>query len=40
MHAAVVGRIDDSGRLTLPLAGACATVLDFAVDDVTRLSRP
>jgi selenophosphate synthetase-related protein len=39
LHAAVVGRIDDSGRLTLRLAGACATVLDLAVDDVTRLGR-
>jgi selenophosphate synthetase-related protein len=40
LHAAVVGRIDDSGRLVLRLAGDCATVLDLAVDDVTRLSRP
>lgn len=40
LHAAVVGRIDDSGQLALRLGGASATVLDLAVDDVTRLSRP
>jgi selenophosphate synthetase-related protein len=40
LHAAVVGRIDDSGRLALRLAGACATVLDLTVDHVTRLGRP
>ncbi len=39
LHAAVVGRIDDSGQLTLRLGGACATVFDLAVDDVTRLGR-
>jgi uncharacterized protein len=40
LHAAVVGRIDDSGLLSLQLARACATVLDLTVDDVTRLGRP
>jgi selenophosphate synthetase-related protein len=40
LHAAVVGRIDDSGHLALRSAGSCATVFDLAVDDVTRLSRP
>jgi selenophosphate synthetase-related protein len=40
LHAAVVGRIDDSGRLGLRLASASATVLDLAVDAVTRLGRP
>jgi selenophosphate synthetase-related protein len=40
LHAAVVGRIDDSGRLSLRLTSASATVLDLAVDDVTRLDRP
>lgn len=39
LHAAVVGRIDDSGQLALRRAGARATVLDLAVDDVTRLGR-
>ena len=40
LHAAVVGRIDDSGLLALRLAGAYATAFDLAVDDVTRLGRP
>jgi uncharacterized protein len=40
LHAAVIGRIDDSGRLALRLGGVCATVLDLTIDDVTRLSRP
>jgi selenophosphate synthetase-related protein len=39
LHAAVVGRIDDSGQLALRRAGACATVFDLAVDNVTRLGR-
>ncbi|MGH3769295.1 MAG: AIR synthase related protein [Pseudonocardiaceae bacterium] len=39
LHAVAVGRIDDSGQLALRLGGACATVLDLAVDDVTRLGR-
>ncbi|MGH3546801.1 MAG: AIR synthase related protein [Pseudonocardiaceae bacterium] len=39
LHAAVVGRIDDSGQLALRLGDTCATVFDLAVDDVTRLGR-
>jgi selenophosphate synthetase-related protein len=40
LSAVVVGRIDDSGLLALRVGGASATVLDLAVDDVTRLGRP
>ncbi|MFN2478630.1 MAG: AIR synthase related protein [Pseudonocardiaceae bacterium] len=40
LHAAVVGRINDSGQLALRLGSASATVLDLAIDDVTRLGRP
>jgi selenophosphate synthetase-related protein len=39
LSAAVVGRIDDSGKLALRVGSASATVLDLAVDDVTRLGR-
>ena len=39
LSAAVVGQIDDSGKLALRVGSASATVLDLAVDDVTRLGR-
>jgi selenophosphate synthetase-related protein len=39
LHAAIVGQIDDSGQLALRLGDARATVLDLAVDRVTRLGR-
>lgn len=39
LAAAVVGRIDDSGQLSLRLGGQTAPVLDLSASPVTRLSR-